>query len=358
MSALRLSVLDQSPIPSGSDARTALENTVDLARWAEHLGYTRYWLAEHHGAGGFAGSVPEILIGAVASATTTIRVGSGGVMLPHYSPLKVAEAFGLLETLYPGRIDCGLGRAPGSDGITSVALRRNRRAPVGDDFAEQIAELVAWFDQAFPPGHPFASVVATPTPLSPPEMWLLTSSGWSAHAAAALGCGVAFAHFIAPERGPEAMAQYRTHFTPRHDGDLPRAAVAVGVVCAESDDAAEELALSVRLWRHRSLTLGMRGPIPSVTEALADPYREVEHGVPGSLPRMIVGSPARVAGRLVDLADQYGVDEVIVVTITHDHEARRASYALLAAEFGLVPNEADGGERRGRRIAPVGTPGT
>jgi luciferase family oxidoreductase group 1 len=339
---LRLSVLDQSPIPAGCDAADAFANTVDLARFTEALGYTRYWVAEHHGAGGLAGSAPEILVAHLAAVTSTIRVGSGGVMLPHYSPLKVAEQFGLLETLHPGRIDLGIGRAPGSDRITSVALQRNRRTPVLDDFAEQIAELRAWFEGSFPDHHPFGAIAAAPIPAPPPPIWLLTSSGWSARAAASVGVGVAFAHFITPAGGPEAMARYRLEFVPAYAGDLPRTAVGVNVICADSDGEADRVASSARLWRHRISRLGIRGPVPTVEEALADPYQpDRPERAASEIPTSVVGSPERARAEIEAIAAAYGVDEVIVVSITHDHAARRRSYELLAQIFELPTRLAD-----------------
>ena len=289
-------MLDQSPIPAGGDAGVALRNSIDLAQLTESLGYTRYWVAEHHGTGGLAGSAPEILIAHIASATSSIRVGSGGVMLPHYSALKVAEQFGMLETLHliTDRSP-GLGRAsPGSDGITSLALQRNRRAPASDDFAEQLAELLAWFEDSFPESHPFRPVTASPTPDAPPEIWLLTSSGWSARAAATFGVGIAFAHFISAEGGPQAIAQYKREFTPRHLDDRPKSSVAVGVVCADTDVEADRLASSARLWRYRQRQLGIRGPVPSVEDALADPHGAKDDAFASlGVAKSIVGSPAQ-----------------------------------------------------------------
>jgi luciferase family oxidoreductase group 1 len=256
-------------------------------------------------------------------------------MLPHYSALKVAEQFNILESLHPGRIDLGLGRAPGTDGITSLALQRNRRVPAIDDYADQIAELLAWFDDSFPESHPFRRVTLSPRPSAPPEVWLLTSSGWSARAAATFGVGIAFAHFISPDGGPEAIAQYRRDFSPRRDEDRPRTAVAIGVICAETDDEANRLASSSRLWRYRQRHLNIRGPVPSVEEALADPHDEPENLLGRGISRAIVGSPEHARDEIEALARLYDVDEVIVVTITYDHGARRRSYELLADVFDL-----------------------
>src|SRR5665213_2570194 len=227
-----LSVLDQTPVPSGSTPGEAIANSVDLAQRTEALGYTRYWLAEHHGTYGLAGSAPELLIAHIAAKTSTIRVGSGGVMLPHYSALKVAELFRVLATMHPGRIDLGLGRAPGGTPLATLALQRNRKHPAGDDFLEQLAELRAWLADDFPDNHPFQRQPATPVPEIAPELWLLRSSGFSAQAAAHFGTGLCFAHFINAHGGPEAMAYYREHFARYRPEDTPRSSIAVRVVCA------------------------------------------------------------------------------------------------------------------------------
>ena len=329
-----LSVLDQTPIPEGTSPAKALANTVELAQLAERLGYRRYWLAEHHATHGLAGSAPEVLIAHVAAQTESIRVGSGGVMLPHYSPLKVAEQFRVLHALHPGRIDLGLGRAPGSDQLTALALQRNRQAPAGDDFGNQLAELVAWLGGGFPDGHPFGQVTATPVDPGGPELWLLTSSGYSALAAARFGMSLCFAHFINPDAARESMALYRDNFEPSAALAEPRASVAVSVICADTDAEAEQLAASVRLWRHR-LVRGDPGPVPTVAEALAYPYTDAERrrGDAGRS-RLVVGGPARVGEQLEELAAALEVDEIVAVTITHDHLARLHSYELLAAEVG------------------------
>ena len=334
---LRLSVLDQSPIPSGSSVTTALGNSVNLAQLCERLGYERYWLAEHHGTAGLAGSAPEVLIAHVAAHTTAIRVGSGGVMLSHYSPLKVAEQFRLLEALHPGRIDLGIGRAPGSEQLAALALQRNRQHPSSDDFVEQIAELRAWFEGSFPAEHPFSRLRATPVPDDAPELWLLSSSGYSAKVAAHFGAGLCFAHFISAEGGPEAIATYRELFRAADEGGEAKASVAISVICADSDDEAERLAESGRLWRFRQRRFGERGPVPPVTEALEYPYSAADRLLlEAGRGRAVVGGPERVRAELAALADTYEVDEVVVVTITHDHEARCRSYELLAEMFALT----------------------
>jgi luciferase family oxidoreductase group 1 len=332
---VRLSVLDQSPIPEGSSPAEALANTVDLARATEHLGYERYWLAEHHASGGLAGSAPEILIAHVAAATCSIRVGSGGVMLSHYSPLKVAEQFKMLETLYPGRIDLGLGRAPGSEPLTAFALQRNRQHQSSDDFIDQLAELVAWLDGTFPEQHPFARITATPVPAHAPDIWLLSSSGYSSAVAAHFGAGLCFAHFIADNGGPESIADYKARFVPSVHHHAPAAAVAVGVVCADTSDEATALATSAALWRLRRRK-GENGPVPSVAEASTHTWTGSDLIAAGpAASRTIVGDPEQVKNQLSELAERYEVDDLVIVTITHDHAARVHSYELLAKEFGL-----------------------
>jgi luciferase family oxidoreductase group 1 len=339
--------LDQSPIPEGTSPAQALANTVELAQTAERLGYERYWLAEHHASGGLAGSAPEILIAHVAANTHSIRVGSGGVMLSHYSPLKVAEQFRVLETLFPGRIDLGLGRAPGSEPLTAFALQRNRQHQNSDDFIDQLAELVAWLDGTFPEQHPFARITATPVPEKSPDIWLLSSSGFSSAVAAHFGAGLCFAHFIADNGGPEAIADYKARFVASAHHSTPAAAVAVGVICAESTDEATALASSAALWRLRRRK-GENGPVPSVAEASLYTWTGSDLLMAGpAASRTIVGDPDQVSKELTELAARYGTDDVVVVTVTHNHGARVRSYELLAEAFGLVgPSVATSAESR------------
>ncbi len=334
--SLRLSVLDQSPIAEGSTGADALRNTLDLARLADALGYHRYWVAEHHGGPMLASAAPEVLIGPIAAATSRLRVGSGGVMLPHYSPLKVAETFTALAALYPGRIDLGLGRASGTDPITTFALQRDRRQAAPDDFPQQLAELLGYLDSDLPADHPFAHLARTlPGGPERPEPWLLGSSPQSAIWAAQLGLPYAFADFINPEGAPIA-AVYRERWADAGHDDGPRTAVAAWVICADSDAEAQRLAASSRMTL-RMLRRGRLIPVPPVEKALR--YLESE-GVEarGPLPgrRGIVGGPATVRAGLEELAAEYGAEEAIVVTITYDHGARRRSYALLAEAFGLA----------------------
>ncbi len=332
---MRLSVLDQSPIPEGASGADALHNTLDLAQLADKLGYHRYWVAEHHGGPMLASASPEALIGPIAAATDRIRVGSGGVMLPHYSPLKVAETFTVLAALYPGRIDLGLGRASGTDPLTTFALQRDRRQASPDDFPQQLVELLAYLDDSLPGDHPFARLAqALPGRPALPTPWLLGSSPQSAIWAGQLGLRYAFADFINPGNG-EIAAEYRRRFTAERDIKAPMTAVAAWVICAETDDEAQRLATSSRM----TLTLLRRGqliPVPPPEKALAFLASE---GRPtsGPLPnrRGIIGSPEKVHEGIERLAQEYGADEVIVVTITYDHAARRRSYELLAEAMGL-----------------------
>jgi luciferase family oxidoreductase group 1 len=332
-----LSVLDVSPVASGSSPRDALLNTVDLAQLADALGYARYWLAEHHNTSGIASSVPEVMIGHVADTTARIRVGSGGIMLPNHAPLKVAETFRLLEALHPGRIDLGLGRAPGTDPLTAFALRRSKEAIVANDFPEQLGELMAFLADDFPVDHPFRNIRATPQGVSTPELWLLGSSDFSARVAAELGLSFAFAHHIAPAEAIRAMRLYRERFQPSVALPEPRAMLAVSVICAETDKEAEALASSVRL-RFLRMESGDRGPIPSVEEARVYPYTATDlRRLDAARSRHQVGSPHSVKRRLEELAEEAGATEIMAMTIVHDHAARRRSYELLMENAPEMP---------------------
>ena len=332
---LRLSVLDQSPISEGSTGTDAIRNTLDLARTADALGYHRYWVAEHHGTSMLACASPEVLIGPIAAATARIRVGSGGIMLPHYSPLKVAENFSMLAALAPGRIDLGLGRAAGTDPTTSFALQRDRRAAQADDFPQQLAELLAYLGNRMPAGHPFARL-ATTLPGYPevPEPWLLGSSPQSGIWAAELGLPYAFADFINPA-GVEIAARYRESFVASEWTDAPRVVVAVWVVCADTDEEARRLETSSKM----AFTLLQRGELISVpTVERAERFLAEQPARSPGLPRArrrITGSPSTVRAGIESVAHDYGADEVMIVTITWDHAARRRSYELIAEEFGL-----------------------
>jgi luciferase family oxidoreductase group 1 len=329
---LRVSVLDQSPIAEGGSGAAALRNTVDLARLTDELGYSRYWVAEHHGMPMLASAAPEILIAEIASITERIRVGSGGVMLPHYSPLKVAETFSILGGLHGDRVDLGIGRAPGSDRETMFALQRDRRHISPDDFPEQLAELLAYLENDFPPDHLFARLAALPGAPGRPDVWLLGSSPQSAIWAGELGLPYSIADFINP--GATANARlYRERFRPSRRREQPEVTVCVSAICADTDEEARQLAASQRM----AITLLRRGrliAVPSVEKALA--FLESEGaGDAAAGRRVVVGSPEAVRSGLEEVAAEYGADEVLVVTITHDHDARRRSYQLIAEAFGL-----------------------
>ena len=330
---MRLSVLDQSPIPAGGTAADAVKNTLDLARAADRLGYHRYWLAEHHSSPALAGVSPEALIGPVALATERIRVGSGGVMLPHYSPFKVAETFGLLDAIAPGRIDLGLGRAPGSDQRTAYALQRDRsRRMAGSDFPEQVAELLAYFEGELADDHPFKPLEAhLPSgPGTRPGVWMLGSSPDSAVWAGSMGLPYCIADFINADAVPLADL-YRRHFTPSPRLAEPHLIVAVWAIAADSRAEAEQLAMPAQMM-FAHLVRGMLIPVPTVAEAetwLA------AHPQPPARRRTLLGTGGEVAEDLRMVAGLYGADEMMLVNILPEHEARVRSYELVAKATGL-----------------------
>jgi len=330
-----LSVLDQSPIPEGSTPAQALHRSLDLAELADSLGYSRYWVAEHHATPALACAAPEVLIGAIAARTARIRVGSGGVMLPHYSPLKVAETFSSLSGLHPERIDLGLGRAPGTDPMTMLALQRDRRHAPPDDFIEQLVELLGLLEDRLPPNHPFARHARTlPGLPERPEPWLLGSSPQSALWAAQLGLPYSFADFINPE-GAAIAADYRGRFVDSERLGAPRVSVGVIAVCADSDDEAERLAASSRMMLSL-LRQGRLIEIPPVDKALR--YLETRERSSGGR-RAVIGAPETVRAGIEQVAAEYGAEEVLILTITHDHAARRRSYELIAEAFRLGAGE-------------------
>ncbi|MEX2534179.1 MAG: LLM class flavin-dependent oxidoreductase [Trueperaceae bacterium] len=331
-----LSVLDLVPVPSGTSGSQAMQNSIELARLADNLGYTRYWIAEHHNTAGFASSATEILISVLARETARIRVGSGGIMLPNHSPLKVAENFLTLEALYPGRIDLGLGRAPGTDQITALALRRATELLGGEDFPQQIAMLQAYAGEAsFPEGHPLARVEASPTDVALPPIWLLGSSTFGALLAARLGRGYAFAYHFSPDHAVPAMRAYREGFQPSQHLGKPHAILGVSVVCAETEERANELAKTHDLLWIR-IRNGERRPIPTAEEAGAYNFTPEELQLVEASRRMLVwGTPATVRERLLELAGELSADELIVTSHIASHQERLRSYELLGEAFGL-----------------------
>jgi luciferase family oxidoreductase group 1 len=332
--AVALSVLDQAPVPDGATAADALQHTLALAQATEAMGYRRYWVAEHHGTRSLAATAPEVLVGAVAAATSTIRVGSGGVLLSHYSPLKVAEVFRTLSALFPGRIDLGVGRTPGADPVTEAALQYLPGVPGDERYVDKVVDLLGFLHDRLEPGHPFERVTAMPDGVPAPRLWLLGSSSHSGAVAAYLGQPFAFAHFITSSFGPQVMDAYRRGFQRAAPDGAPAALVAVGVVCAETDAEAARLARSAEVWGLRPEGTE-RGPLLSPEDAAARPLTELEEAkVAQGRAGRVVGSPGRVRDGLEALAESYGVDELMLITVCHDPAARRRSYELVAEAFG------------------------
>ena len=330
-----LSVLDLSPVTTATPGSAALRNSLDLARLAERLGYKRYWLAEHHNLANIASSAPEIMIGQVAAVTSEIRVGSGGVMLPNHAPLMVAERFKVLEALFPGRIDLGLGRAPGTDPVTSYALRARQDPREGDDFLERFQELLLLERRGFPDNHPFRNVRAVPADVPLPPIWLLGSSGYSAELAAAVGTGFAFAHHFSDYDAESAMLSYRAHFKPSATMAEPYAILGTAVIAADTDAEAERIGSSTELHFARRAK-GEYAPLASPDEAAAYPYSPIDRErIARHRVRLIVGGIERVKDRLQSLIESTAADELMVTSMIYDHGARKHSYELLARAFAL-----------------------
>jgi luciferase family oxidoreductase group 1 len=318
-----LSVLDLAPVATGSTVAQALRNSLDLAGHVERLGYRRHWVAEHHNMPGIASSAPAVLIAHLASVTSTIRVGSGGVMLPNHQPLVVAEQFGMLEALHPGRIDLGIGRAPGTDQITAYALRRSFD-PASDDLPALLEELVAFFRGTFP------RITAVPGAGQMPALWLLGSSDFSARLAGELGLPFSFAHHFMPRNTLPALELYRRHFRPSAALAEPYAMVGVAVVCAETDEGARRLHEPARLSFLR-LRTGRPSTLPSPAEAAAYEYTPEEREfVDAWTASHVVGSPETVRAGLLELRERTQADELILTTNVHDHADRLLSYELVA----------------------------
>jgi luciferase family oxidoreductase group 1 len=332
---MRLSILDLSPVSAGSTAAQALRNTLDLARFADGRGFTRYWVAEHHNLPAIASASPDIMIGQIAAITHRMRVGSGGVMLPNHAPLMVAERFKLLEALFPGRIDLGLGRAPGTDPATSYALRRRQGISEEDDFLERFQELMLLETRGFPEGHPFHNVRAQPAEVPLPPIFLLGSSDYSAQLAGQIGAAFSFAHHFANFDAEEAMKLYRDGFRPSPAQPEPYAILATHVVCADTDAEAERLAATVDLNFVRRAR-GEYQPLASPDDALAYDYAPVDRArIAANRARMAVGTPATIKPRLDALLGATKADELMVTSMIYDHAARKHSYELLAQAFGL-----------------------
>ena len=334
---LRLSVVDQSPVRKGGTAADALWETIELAKVAERLGYQRFWVAEHHNVGNFAGTSPETMIGQIAARTERIRVGSGGVMLSHYSAFKVAETFRMLETLYPGRIDVGVGRAPGSDQLTAAALSYPRPQNDISRYAEQVEHLVAYLDGGIKEEHPFDKLRAGPGDYTVPQVWLLGSRMDSAVMAAELGLPFSFAHFfgLAVEQGPTIAEMYRKSFQPSLYLEEPKLNVTLQVLCAETESEAIRISSSRNVSRVKSVQ-GIREGVPPIEEALLYQFRPDEHAYISSLRESYVdGDPEMVKQKIEAVAESYQTDDVGIVTICFSFADRVRSYELVAEAFGL-----------------------
>jgi luciferase family oxidoreductase group 1 len=334
MTDVKLGILDQSPIISGHTPAQALRETIRLTQAAEKLGYHRYWLAEHHAIAALADPCPEILVTRLAAATSTIRVGTGGVLLPYYSPFKVAEQFRMLEALYPGRIDLGIGRAPGGDQMTALAMGQGRY-PGAENFPEQVQYLVAYLDATLPAEHPFARVKVMPEGPTAPQVWLLGSSDYSGALAAQLGLRFAFAHFISADGGDAVMRGYHHSYRPSAREPEPQSLLCVFVICAETNEEAERLTGSINL-RRLNMDYGVNAPVPNHDEAARYPYTDADHRrIAQHRRRVVAGTPTAVREKLVEMAKVFAANELMVITITGDYASRLRSYELLAEAFGL-----------------------
>jgi luciferase family oxidoreductase group 1 len=334
---LKLSILDQSPVASGSTHSEALQQTIKLAQAADAWGFTRYWIAEHHNTLGLASSSPEVLISTLGAKTSRIRIGSGGVLLPHYSAYKIAENFRMLEALYPGRIDLGIGRAPGGTPHTAKALRDGKADIFErlDRFPEQVSDLTAFLTDSLGPGHRYEGIHASPLIETIPQLWMLGSSSQGGIYAAEMGAAYCFAHFINSSGGQQVVHRYMREFRPNALNAQAQAMVAIFVICAETEKEAERLAASMDL-SILKVEKGERGGVPSPQEAADYPYTERDRvRIRENRSRMLVGDPEQVKRQVTALVESYGTDEVMILTRAHDFAARLRSYELLADAFAL-----------------------
>jgi luciferase family oxidoreductase group 1 len=332
-----LSVLDQTPVIAGCSVADALAATVDLAQLADDLGYTRYWCAEHHGLRGVANPAPEVMLARLGSVTRRIRLGSGGVMLPYYSPFKLAEQFTMLEALFPGRIDLGVGRAPGGDMRTAQAVAAGEYNR-GDIFPQQVADLLGLMHGTLPDGHLAQGVLLQPQIDTRPKLWMLGSSEFGGLLAAQLGLPFSFAHFINPHFGARVALAYRERFQPGPEATQPYLAAAVFVICADTEQEAADLEKAVDL-RRVQMAYGLNEPIPTIEQGIAQEYGEREQLViDREKQRSIIGTPQSVTERLHALQEQFKADELIVLTVAGSYRARTRSYELLAEAFQLGSN--------------------
>ena len=324
-----LSVLDLAPVGVGSTTGAALTSTIELARATEKLGYQRFWVAEHHNMPGIASSAPAVLLAHLADVTETMRIGSGGVMLPNHPPLVVAEQFGMLEALHPGRVDLGIGRAPGTDPVTAQALRRSANPLSADEFPEQLTELMGYFNGSGPRG-----VTSVPGEGNLPQMWLLGSSGYSAQVAGLLGLPFAFAHHISAANTLPALALYRERFRPSARLPEPYAMVCVSVIAAEDDDKARYIAGSGAL-SFLQLRQGRPGRVPTPEEAAAYPYSDIErHFIEDRLSNQVIGGPETVLKGLTALQEATQASELMVTTLVHDPADRLRTFEIVAEVTG------------------------
>ena len=337
---MKLSVLDQSPAALGKSQHLAIRESIELAKHCDQLGYHRYWVSEHHNSDSIVGTAPEILMAAIAATTARIRIGSAGVMLPHYSALKVAEQFRVLEGIAPGRIDLGVGRAPGSDRRTAFALNPHQNA--AEDFPQQVLDLQAWVSGLpLQAGHAFADIKAHPLGTTSPELWILGSSDYGAQLAAHFGLPYAYAYFFTEGRGTEqALELYRHLYKPSERYPKQHATICVWALAADTEAEARRLLKTREHWRI-GFEKGLRTPLVSPEEADATwpSYGEAERTTIESLrSKAIVGTAAQVAAKLNELATKFALDEIVINTWTHEPLARKHSYELIAAEFGLTAN--------------------
>ena len=338
---MKLSVLDQSTAARGRGEDAAIRETLSLARRCDALGYHRFWVSEHHNSGSIVGTAPEVLMAAIAATTQRIRVGSAGVMLPHYSALKVAEQFRVLEAIAPGRIDLGVGRAPGSDRLTAFALNPEG-VQAAERFPQQIVELSAWLAASpLPEGHPFGAIVAHPRGPTLPQLWILGSSDYGAQLAAHFGLPYAYAYFFSEGRGVEqALELYRRNYRPSARHPTPQATVCIWALAADTEAEARRLLRTREHWRV-GFEQGIREPLIDPDDAARQPYTEAEQARIETLrQRAFAGTAAQVAERLSAEARRLDLDELVIVTWTFDPAARLRSYELLAGAFGLPPGGA------------------
>jgi luciferase family oxidoreductase group 1 len=330
---MKLSILDQSPLSSGKTAGQALQASMKLAQSGEKLGYTRYWIAEHHDFSGLSCSAPEVMLGYIGANTEKIRIGSGAVLLPHYKPYKVAEVYNLLATLFPGRIDLGIGRAPGGSAEVTMALSDNFLQQVWK-MPESFKELLHFINDDFPSEHMYSKISAAPLPSISPQPWILGTSAKSAKLAAENGTAYAFGHFMSDKAGPDTMKSYIENFKPNAKLQKSESIIAVSVICSETTERAEQLALSGFLWKLQLAKGEGANGVPSIEEAKQYSYTSDEKEMIKDMRvKMVIGNPQEVKQQLTDLQTIYQADELMIVTITHSYEDRITSYKLLANEL-------------------------